>query len=67
MNTSVSQLQYSFQCGLPRDCSTTCAVLARLGKLELLQCARENGCPWNWRTCHEAAGAGHLAVLQWAR
>ena len=25
------------------------------------------GCPWDEMTCSEAAGSGHMAVLQWAR
>jgi hypothetical protein len=26
-----------------------------------------NGCPWDWRTCADAARGGQLEVLQWAR
>lgn len=66
-DTSVTQLQYSFECGLSRDCSALCSTMARLGELEALQCARENGCFWDWKTCQAAAGAGHLELLQWAR
>ena len=33
----------------------------------LLRWARENGCPWDERTCAAAAAAGNLEVLQWAR
>ena len=33
----------------------------------VLQWARANGCPWNWRTCACAASGGHLEVLQWMR
>ncbi|CAN0527144.1 unnamed protein product, partial [Scytosiphon promiscuus] len=36
------------------------------GKLEPLQCARENGCVWNYTTSFSAARGGHLAVLKWA-
>jgi len=32
-----------------------------------LQWARQNGCPWDGRTCSWAARGGHLEVLQWAR
>jgi hypothetical protein len=35
--------------------------------LEVLQWARENGCPWDDSTCTCAAQNGHLEVLQWAR
>ena len=34
---------------------------------ERLKWARENGCPWDTRTCDEIAAGGHLEVLQWAR
>ena len=33
----------------------------------LLRWARENGCPWDTRTCATAAAGGQLEVLQWAR
>ena len=42
-------------------------AVAEEGCLELLQWARENGCPWDFRTCEAAARGGHLEVLQWAR
>jgi hypothetical protein len=32
----------------------------------VLEWLRANGCPWDVETCEYAAGAGHLAVLQWA-
>ncbi len=37
------------------------------GHLEVLKWARNQGCPWNARTCANAAEKGHLEVLQWAR
>ena len=40
---------------------------AGMGRLEVLQWARANGCDWNWDTCSAAAEGGHLEVLQWAR
>ena len=42
-----------------------CKAAARAGKLEVLQWARANGCPWS-ATCSKAAAGGHLEVLQWA-
>ncbi len=45
----------------------TCTEAAKGGHLEVLQWARQNGCPWNELTCTEAAKGGHLEVLQWAR
>ena len=41
--------------------------LALRGHLEVLQWARQNGCPWDELTCAYAAAGGHLEVLQWAR
>ena len=35
--------------------------------MECLKYARENGCPWNWRTCYYAARYGHLDCLKYAR
>jgi hypothetical protein len=40
---------------------------AKSGHLEVLQWARQHGCPWDSRTCSYAAIAGHLDVLQWLR
>jgi hypothetical protein len=34
--------------------------------LEVLQWARESGCPWDEKTCAQAALGGHLEVLQCA-
>jgi hypothetical protein len=33
----------------------------------LLRWARENGCPWDERTCAAVAAGGNLEVLKWAR
>ena len=44
-----------------------CQVAARAGALEVLQWARENGCPWSVDTCMNAGLGGHLEVLQWVR
>ena len=35
-------------------------------KVEILQRACENGCPWNEETCTNAAEGGHLETLKWA-
>eukprot|EP00873_Tetraselmis_striata_P038495 jgi/Tetstr1/458759/TSEL_045144.t1 len=43
------------------------AAAAQEGHLDVLQWAREQGCPWDEVTCAEAAGEGNLEVLQWAR
>ena len=65
--STVPQLLRSFECGLPRDNVRLCSLIAGIGNLELLQSARENGCPWDETTCLKAASGGHLPVLRWAR
>ena len=42
-----------------------CAYAAFGGRLDVLQWAREHGCPWNETTPWFAAAGGHLQVLQW--
>jgi hypothetical protein len=56
------------------DVDNACAAAARGGHPEVLQWARQQGCPWgsinqfqHVSTSSTAAGAGHLALLQWAR
>ena len=44
-----------------------CFFAASAGQLEVLQWAREQGCPWDDEICAAAAAQGHLQVLQWAR
>ena len=34
--------------------------------MEILMWLRAHGCPWDDRTCAEAARGGNLEVLQWA-
>ena len=43
-----------------------CAIAARLGNLDCLQYAHENGCEWNHYTCSAAAGRRHMHCLQYA-
>ena len=38
-----------------------------VGSVSRLTWAKEQGCPWDTRTCRVAAYGGHLEVLQWAR
>lgn len=64
--TSVSQLSYSFGCGL-RPTTTVCAAAIEIGRLDLLRCARANQCPWQGDLCELAAEAGDLDLLQWSR
>ncbi|CAN0438640.1 unnamed protein product, partial [Ectocarpus fasciculatus] len=56
-------------CRRTAQCSAVhlCEKAAYNGHLEVLQWARNNGCPWDEKTCSWAAGNGHLEVLQWAR
>lgn len=37
--------------------------LQRMGTLR----TRDNGCPWDEKTCSQAAARGHLATPRWAR
>ena len=37
------------------------------GHFDVLQWCRENGCPWDERTCMIAAQYGDLSILQWCR
>lgn len=65
-HSSPSLLRYSFENGLPQDEVGVCSAIARLGKLELLKYAREEGCPWDEQTCLEAAKGGFVEVLKYA-
>jgi hypothetical protein len=38
-----------------------------VGSVERLAWAKDNGCPWEAKTCFEAAAGGKLEVVQWAR
>ena len=49
------------------DKTYICLCAAWSGHLQVLQWARENGCPWDEDTCSGAAHNGHLEVLRWAR
>ena len=40
---------------------------ARGGNLELVQCLRGEGCPWDEETCYWAVKQGHVEVLRWVR
>ena len=51
-------------CGL--DCSGWHHGLL-LPSLEMLKCARANGCDWSAGTCKFAAGRGHHGTLKWAQ
>ena len=44
-----------------------CEDAAEHGHLDVLKWARDNGCPWDEKTCYRAAKHGHLEVLKWAR
>lgn len=64
--TSVSQLSYSFECGLGRT-TAVCDTCIAMGRLDLLRCAMANNCPWLGDVCRLAAETGDLETLQWAR
>lgn len=65
-DTTVAQLSQNLQCGLPLI-ANVCTAVAKLDRLDLLQCARHHGCAWNEVTCIAAAGGGHLELLRWCR
>ena len=44
-----------------------CDLAVRDGRLRVLQYLRDEGFPWNMRTCSEAAAGGHLDFLRYAR
>ena len=44
--------------------ASVCAFAASAGNFEVLQWARQNGCPWDWRTYEWAAE--HATIQQWA-
>ncbi|KAL6059439.1 Ankyrin repeat domain containing protein [Balamuthia mandrillaris] len=44
-----------------------CALAARRGSLEMVQWAKENGCPWDATFMAEATKTDHLEIVKWAR
>ena len=50
-----------------RASTAVCRAIAAVGKVEVLQWARANGCDWDSGTCEAAAGGGHLELLQWLK
>ncbi|KAL6075027.1 Ankyrin repeat domain-containing protein [Balamuthia mandrillaris] len=44
-----------------------CTKAAQWVHLEVLEWARENGCPWGEQACTRAAEHGRLEVLKWLR
>lgn len=64
--STVSQLLYSFECGLGQS-SAACDTAASLGRLDLMQIARARGCPFGLKTSANAAGKGHLKILKYLR
>jgi hypothetical protein len=59
--------EWGLRHGCPGSSAWVCWVVAAIGKLEMLQCIRRNGCPWDASVCAAAAGSGNLLMLQWAR
>ena len=53
------------QAGSEEDVELT--LLDFVGSIQMLKWAKEEGCPWNERTCATIALGGHLVVLKWAR
>lgn len=64
--TTVSQLVKSFMSGLEQG-EAVCKATAKVGRLDLLQCAGLYGCPWTDSLYSKAAEGGHVNVMAWAR
>jgi hypothetical protein len=64
-----SQATSGVRCGPTIRNPDTTHLIATFGSLEVLQWARRQDppCPWDARTCAEAAGRGDLPMLKWAR
>ena len=61
--TTPGQLRHSFACGLERK-SSVCVAAARLKKLDLLQVARDAGCPWHADVAIELVRGGFTGALK---
>lgn len=64
--SSVSQLLFAFDGGLPREGTPMCKIAAQRGNLDLLRCAWTNGGTLDGDALSAVALEGHLHVLQWA-
>ena len=60
-------LQWAHAHGCPYPVGPwVCMKAARLGRIDILTWARDQGWPWDQYTCAAAAKHGHFAALQWA-
>lgn len=64
-DTSVSQLQWSFDCGLSKGAMVS-ERIAEHCNIEVLQCAHSNGCVLFAEACYKAAARGDLEMIEWA-
>lgn len=65
VDTSVAQLQACLDIpSTPRG--DICLLAADRGRLDLLVCARDNGCPWDSSVMARGARGGHLDLVRWA-
>lgn len=64
-DTSVSQLQWSFDNGLEKR-PTVCERIAEHCGLEVMRCAYSNGCNLPDIACFKAVARGKFAMVQWA-
>ena len=61
-------LEWAHQRGYSHACSkATSACAAKHGQLAALIWLREHGCELSSEVCDNAAGGGHLNILQWTR
>ena len=59
-------MKQKLRSGLPRT-NQICAAFARVGDIDILQCALIHGYPWTGIASKSAAFAGYLHVLKWAK
>lgn len=62
--TSISQLPCAFECGLHPG-FRLCGYAAATGRLEVLRCARQNGCPRSDTVLSQTALEEHLDIVRW--
>lgn len=61
---SIARLEWSLAIGCPS--LDICALAARRGSLELLQRARQLGCPWGLSVTANAVEGGYAELMLWA-
>ncbi|CAN0588116.1 unnamed protein product, partial [Laminaria digitata] len=63
-DTTVSQLQWSFDGGLGKS-KKVCKRIAEHCGLDVLMCAHSNGCELTEKACFKAAARGNIEMVEW--